>query len=158
MNVEAFLCCSVTDHHTDGRQTPASPVHHVKEEETCHRDEVRFWKKKEAVVKTQRRPQTTLLKTKLHFWQWIPVLIQSLSAARIKTPKHFGVLVLHTRSWESKLTTTSVLHVTDRAANFPELHCKPPEKSFPLRRYWKHEHISAFCRLLRLWCFQFKLK
>lgn len=35
-------CFVVTDPHTDGRQTPASPVHHVEEEETRYRDEVLF--------------------------------------------------------------------------------------------------------------------
>lgn len=36
-----FQCYRVaTDPHTDGRQTPASPVHHVEEEETRHGDEV----------------------------------------------------------------------------------------------------------------------
>lgn len=37
-------CFVVTDPHTDGRQTPASPVHHVEEEETRYWDEVLFWK------------------------------------------------------------------------------------------------------------------
>lgn len=36
--------CVVTDPHTDGRKTPARPVHHVEEQETRHRDEVQFWK------------------------------------------------------------------------------------------------------------------
>lgn len=34
---------AVTDPHTDGGQAPASPVHHVEEEETRHRDEVGLW-------------------------------------------------------------------------------------------------------------------
>lgn len=37
--------CLLTDPHTDGCQTPAGPVHHVEEEETCHRDEVCFCSK-----------------------------------------------------------------------------------------------------------------
>lgn len=35
----------LTHPHTDGRQTPAGPVHHVEEEETRYRDEVSLWKK-----------------------------------------------------------------------------------------------------------------
>lgn len=31
-----------TDPHTEGCQTPAGPVHHVEEEETCNGDEVGF--------------------------------------------------------------------------------------------------------------------
>lgn len=32
-----------TDPHADGCQAPSGPVHHIKEQETRHRDEVGVW-------------------------------------------------------------------------------------------------------------------
>lgn len=47
------MFCLLTDPHTDGRQTPAGPVHHIEEEETCHRDEVFFCSKTNTDIQIQ---------------------------------------------------------------------------------------------------------
>lgn len=154
------LCCSViTDHHTDGRQTPASPVHQVEEEETCHRDEVSFWNGR----KKKLLPTIPTKRTKVGWkslWVWMvkevcsfllcgwPQMVHpftlhsscdSQSQRRTKTPRRLGTLWCYGSFFLSFLKLTPgrekpnwrqlLCSLLERAANFPELHYKPTENS-----------------------------